>query len=91
MKKQTLNEQAETIRANIWADAVVRAVRWIAWAAILAGLVLPLAYDAWRASGPLVGLVVLALCMALCWNVKPSGSSYGARVREIEREHWPKE
>lgn len=87
MKSPTPKDNAETIRANIWADAVVRAVRWVAWAAILCGLAVPLAFDAWREAGVIPGLVVLALCLALCWHVKPSGRSYGAQVREIERDY----
>lgn len=91
MKKPDLNEQAQTIRANVFADALVRAVQWLCFAAIVCGLIVPLAWLAYRSAGVLVGLVVLALALAMAWHVKPSGRSYGARVREIEREHYPKE
>lgn len=91
MTEPTTREKLAAIRANIFADAVVRAVRWLAWAAILCAIVLPLAFDAWREAGPLAGLVVLALCLALCWHVKPEGASYRARCRDIDRERWPRE
>ena len=91
MKKPALDEMEKTISANIAADTLARLVRWACWLAIMGGLVAPLAWHAFRTSGALVGLVVLALCVLLCNGVKPSGPSYGARVRAIEREHWPKE
>lgn len=84
-----MNEELRTIRANIFADAVVRGVRWICFAGIVCGLVLPLAWHALKSAGALVGLVVLALALALVWHVKPQGASYGRQCREIEARYPP--
>lgn len=83
MTEPSLREKRETLRANILADSVARAVRWIAFAAIVCGLVLPLAWGALRAHGFVSGAVVLALCLALCWHVKPQGRSAAAQARDI--------
>ncbi|MGH8074236.1 MAG: hypothetical protein ACREO4_09200 [Lysobacter sp.] len=83
MTEHSTREKLQIIRANILADAVRRAVAWLLFAAIVAGLVLPLAWHAFRAAGLVCGLAVLALCMALVWQLKPAGRSYGAQVREI--------
>ena len=83
MTEPTLNEKAQILRAGILADSMTRAVRWCAFAAIVAGLALPLAWEAFRAHGVASGLVVLALVLALCWHVKPQGRSAAAQAREI--------
>ena len=51
MTEPTLDEKAKALRAHILADAIVRAVRWLCFAAIVCGLAGPLAFDAWRAAG----------------------------------------
>ena len=89
MTEPSLQEKRETLRANILADSMACAVRWIAFAAIVCGLVLPLAWGALRAHGLLPALVVLALCLALCWHVKPHGRSLAAQAREIEARFKP--
>ena len=89
MKKPDLNETRQEIRANIFADAVVRGVRWLCFAGIVCGLVLPLAWHAFKSAGALVGLVVLALALAMAWTVKPQGASYGRQCREIEARYPP--
>lgn len=83
MTKPDLNEKRETLRAYIAADAIVRAVQWVCFAAIVCGIAGPLAWGAFRAHGIASGLVVLALVLALCWHVKPQGRSAAAQAREI--------
>lgn len=87
MTEPTLDEKAKALRAHILADAIVRAVRWLCFAAIVCGLAGPLAFDAWRAAGAIPGLVVFALCVALAWSVKPQGRSAAAQAREIETRY----
>lgn len=87
MAKPSLSESRETLRAGIFADTVARAVRWACFLTIVCGLVLPLAWGAFRHAGAIVGLVVLALCLALCWHVKPHGRSVRAQAREIEARY----
>lgn len=87
MKTTDPKAARQTIAANIAADAILRAVQWICFAAIAGGLALPVAWGAFKAHGIASGLAVLALLLALCWHVKPHGRSYSARVREIERDY----
>lgn len=87
MTEPTLNEKRATLRAYILADRVTRAVRWAAFLAIVRGLVLPLAWGALRHAGIVCGFAVLALCLALCWHVKPQGRSAAARCREMEARY----
>ena len=89
MTKPDLIEKRETLRAGILADSVTRTVRWCAFAAIVAGLALPLAWGAFQAHGIASGLAVLALLLALCWHVKPHGRSLRAQAREIEARFKP--
>lgn len=84
MKTPRPEESGAIIAANILADRVQRAAAWCAWLAIMAGLVVPLAWNAWRERGIVAGLVVLALCAALAWHVKPAGRSYAAQCRDID-------
>lgn len=91
LEQMTEQEKRETIRANILADRITRAVQWAAFAAILFALVLPLAVQAWRAAGAVAALVVLALGMACTWHIKPHGKSYAAKCRLIDARHKPHE
>lgn len=85
----TDHEKRESIRANILADRLVRGVQWVAFAAILIALVLPLALAAWRSAGVVAALVVLALGVACTWHVRPHGRSYAAKCREIDARFKP--
>jgi hypothetical protein len=85
--EQTTREKLKIIRANILADAIVRAVRWACFTAIVCGIAAPLAFDAWQANGIAAGLAVLALCVAMAWGVKPTGRSYGAQCRDVDERH----
>lgn len=89
MSEPSLAEKVQTLRANIFADSVTRAVRWCCFAAIVCTGVLPLAWGAFRAHGLVSGLIVLALVLALCWHVKPEGRSLRAQAREIEARYKP--
>lgn len=84
MKTPRAEESGAIIRANILADRVQRAAAWLVWCGIMAGLVVPLAFNAWRERGMVAGLVVLFLCAALAWHVKPAGRSYAAQCRDID-------
>lgn len=90
MAEPSNNEKAATVRAHILADAIVRAVQWLCFAAIVCGIAGPLAYDAWREAGAMSGLAVFALCVALAWSVKPQGRSAAAQAREIAAR-YPRE
>lgn len=89
MAEPTISEKLQILRANIFADTIARGVRWACFLAIVCGLVLPLAWGALRAHGIVSGLAVLALCLALCWHVKPQGRSARAQAREIEARFKP--
>lgn len=91
MKSTDQKDPRQTIALNIAADAIVRAVRWVCFTAIVAGMGAPLAWDAVRERGIVCGAVVFALVVMLAWSVRPQGRSYGARVREIERDYSPPE
>ena len=90
MKSTRPEETAATIRANILADRVQRAAAWLAWLAIMGGIVAPLVCNAWRERGFIAAAVVCALCGALAWHVKPAGRSYAAQCRDIDAR-YPKE
>lgn len=89
MTRPTLAESREILRANIFADTIMRGGRWVCFLATACGLVLPLAWGALRAHGIVSGLAVLALCLALCWHIKPQGRSAAAQAREIEARFKP--
>ena len=89
MAEPTISEKLQILRAHILADTIARGVRWACFLAIVCGLVLPLAWGALRAHGIVPGLAVLALCLALCWHVKPHGRSLRAQAREIEARFKP--
>lgn len=89
LESLTETEKRETIRANILADRITRLVQWLAFLAILGGLVLPLAAAAWKEAGVVASLVVLALGLACTWHVRPHGRSYAAQVAAIEMRHKP--
>lgn len=83
MAEATIHEKAQTVRANILADTIARAVRWVCFAGIVAGIAAPLAWNACKSAGFVPGLAVFALCVALAWHVKPQGRSAAAQCREI--------
>jgi hypothetical protein len=89
MTEPSLTEKAATVRANILADTMARAVRWLCFVAIVGGLAAPLAWGAMRERGIVPGLVVMALCVALAWHVKPQGRSAAAQCRELEARYKP--
>lgn len=91
MKSTDPKDTRQTIARNIAADAIVRAVQWLCFTAIVAGMGAPLAWDAVRERGVMAGLAVFALVVMLAWSVRPHGRSYGAQVREIERDYSPPE
>lgn len=78
-------EMRASIARNVTADYLVRGVAWACWLALVAFLVLPLAWLAFLECGAVVALVILALLLGTTWHVKPQGKSYAARVREIGR------
>lgn len=80
-------ETRDAIARNVRADYLVRGVAWILWGALVAFLVLPLAWLAFLECGAVVGLVILALLLGTTWHVKPHGKSYAARVRDIGRDY----
>lgn len=89
MKTPRPEDSGAIIAANILADRVQRAAAWLAWLGIMGGLVAPLAWNACRERGIVAGLVVLALCAALAWHVKPAGRSYAAQCRDIDARYPP--
>ena len=89
MTELSIHEKARTVRANILADSIARAVQWLCFAAIVFAFVLPLAWGAMRAHGIVPGLAVMALCLALAWHVKPQGRSAAAQCRDLEARYKP--
>ena len=89
MAELSIHEKAQTVRANILADAIARAVCWVCFAGIVAGIAAPLAWNACREAGFVPGVAVFALCVSLAWHVKPHGRSAAAQCREIEARYKP--
>lgn len=76
-------EMRAAIASHLVLDRIVRGARWLLWLALVFGLVLPLAWLAYKQAGAVVALVMLALLGGLTWEVKPQGPSYARRCRDV--------